>query len=90
MTIDLVGRIDTFKGGIRTTFDRVPDVPVKKFVLTLPGGKRGLLVNSDNLCKKKLRSVIQLKGQNGKKSNRKPLLRTPCGGKKQGKGKNVR
>ena len=39
--IDLVGRIDSFKGGIRTTFDRVPDVPVTKFVLTLPGGKHG-------------------------------------------------
>ncbi len=44
--IDLVGRIDSFKGGIRTTFGRVPDVPVTKFVLTLPGGKKGLLVNS--------------------------------------------
>jgi hypothetical protein len=50
--VDLVGRIDTFHGGIRTTFDRVPDVPVSKFMLTLPGGKHGLLVNSRNLCPK--------------------------------------
>jgi hypothetical protein len=76
--IDLVGRIDSFKGGIRTTFDRVPDVPVTKFVLTLPGGKKGLLVNSRSLCAKPVKAIIRIKGQNGKKANRKPKLRTPC------------
>ncbi len=84
--IDLVGRIDTFQGGIRTTFDRVPDVPVTKFVLTLPGGKHGLLVNSTNLCKQRIRAVIQLKGQNGKRANKRPFVKTPCkGAKKQSK-----
>lgn len=79
VTIDLVGRIDSFKGGIRTTFAHVPDVPVEKFVMTLPGGKRGLLVNSTNLCAKKVQSVIRFKAQNGKKRNpRHTTLRTPC------------
>lgn len=81
--IDLVGRIDSFRGGIRTTFDRVPDVPVEKFVMTLPGGKKGLLVNSRNLCQKPVRAFIRLKAQNGKKANSKPKLRTPCKGKKR-------
>lgn len=89
--IDLVGRIDSFKGGIRTTFDRVPDVPVTKFVLTLPGGKHGLLVASRNLCAKPVKAIVQLKGQNGKKANKRPKLRTPCKGKHpkkhRGKGK---
>jgi hypothetical protein len=81
--IDIVldGRIDSYKGGIRTTFDRVPDVPVSKFVLTLPGGKHGLLVASRNLCAKPVKGVIQLKGQNGKTANRHLKLRTPCKGK---------
>jgi hypothetical protein len=79
--IDLDGRIDSYKGGIRTTFDRVPDVPVTKFVLTLPGGKHGLLVASRNLCAKPVKGIIQLKGQNGKKANRHVKLRTPCKGK---------
>jgi hypothetical protein len=79
--IDLAGRIDSFKGGIRTTFDRVPDVPVSKFVLTLPGGKHGLLVASRNLCAKAVKAIVQLKGQNGKKANRRLKLRTPCKGK---------
>jgi hypothetical protein len=83
--IDLVGRIDSFQGGIRTTFDHVPDVPVTKFVMTLPGGKHGLLVASTNLCKKPVRAVIQLKGQNGRKANKHPVVRTPCNGKKKSK-----
>ncbi len=83
VTIDLVGRIDSFKGGIRTTFAHVPDVPVEKFVMTLPGGKRGLLVNSTDLCARKVHSVIRFKAQNGKKRNpRHTTLRTPCKQKK--------
>jgi hypothetical protein len=87
--IDIVldGRIDSYKGGIRTTFDRVPDVPVSKFVLTLPGGKHGLLVASRNLCSKPVKAIIQLKGQNGKKANRHAKLRTPCKGKHRRKSK---
>ena len=83
--IDLVGRIDSFKGGIRTTFDRVPDVPVTKFVMILPGGKKGLLVNSRSLCAKPVKAIIRIKGQNGKKANSRPKLRTPCKKKKHGK-----
>jgi hypothetical protein len=83
--IDLVGRIDSFKGGIRTTFGRVPDVPVTKFVMTLPGGKKGLLVNSTNLCAKPVRAIIRIKAQNGKKMNRKPKLKTSCSGKRRHK-----
>jgi hypothetical protein len=77
--IDLVGRIDSFKGGIRTTFDRIPDVPVSKFTMTLPGGKHGLLVASKNLCKGKVKAIIRIKGQNGKKANKRTKLKTPCG-----------
>ena len=80
--IDLVGRIDSFKGGIRTTFDRVPDVPVTKFVLTLPGGKHGLLVNSRNLCAKPVKAIIQLKAQNGKKSQQQAEAAHSVQGKK--------
>jgi len=80
--IDISGRstkhFDRYR---RTTFDRVPDVPVTKFVLTLPGGKHGLLVASRNLCAKPVKGIIQLKGQNGKKANRHMKLRTPCKGK---------
>jgi hypothetical protein len=83
----LVGRIDSFHRGIRTTYDKVPDAPVTKFILTLPGGKKGLLENSRNLCKgKKIRAIVRFKAQNGKKSNQRPKLRTPCG-RRKGHGK---
>jgi hypothetical protein len=85
--IDLVGRIDSFKGGIRTTFDRVPDVPVSKFTMTLPGGKHGLLVASKNLCKGRVKAIVQIKGQNGKKANKRQKVRIPCGKKRHGKRK---
>jgi hypothetical protein len=76
--IALAGRIDTVKGRMRTTYDVVPDVPVSKFVLTLPGGRHGLLVNSGSLCARKYRVIARFKGQNGKKANQRPKLRTPC------------
>jgi len=85
--VDVVldGRIDSVKGRLRTTFDTVPDVPVSRFVVTIKGGKkRGLLVNSTNLCAKKYKVIARFTGQNGKKANQKPKLRTPC---KKHKGK---
>jgi hypothetical protein len=85
--VDVVldGRIDSIKGRLRTTFDTVPDVPVSKFTVTIRGGKKkGLLVNSKNLCAKKYKVIARFTGQNGKKANQKPKLRTPC---KKHKGK---
>lgn len=79
--VDVVldGRIDSVKGRLRTTFATVPDVPVSKFTLTVRGGKRrGLLVNSTNLCAKKYKVIARFTGQNGKKANQRPKLRTPC------------
>lgn len=82
--IDLDGRIDSFKGGIRTTFARIPDLPVSKFVLVLPGGKHGLLQASTNLCAKPVKGIIRLVGQNSRKSHRHVTIQTPC--KKKHKG----
>jgi hypothetical protein len=52
--------------------------------MTLPGGKRGLLVNSTNLCAEPVKAIIKMRAQNGRKANRKSTLRTPCDGKKRG------
>jgi hypothetical protein len=85
--IDLVGRTDSVRGRIRNIFDRVPDVPVSKFILILRGGSRGLLVNSRDLCPRKrqgakskqLRAGVRLTGQNSRRSFRKKqAVRTPC------------
>lgn len=76
--IHLVGRIDSVRGGIRSTFEAVPDAPVTKFVLTMKGGKQGLLVNSRNLCKKRAFADVKLDGQNGKTADQRPRLNSSC------------
>jgi hypothetical protein len=79
--IDLAGRIDSINGGIRSTFAAVPDAPVTKFVLEMKGGKKGLLVNSRNLCRSANRAVVKMDGQNGKAHDFRPALRSGCGKK---------
>jgi hypothetical protein len=84
--IDLVGRIDSPKsGGIRSTFESVPDAPVSKFILEMQGGNKGLIVNSEDICKGKHRALANFKGQNGKRHEFKPVVKAQCGGKKKGK-----
>jgi hypothetical protein len=77
--IDLSGRIDSVNARIRNTFDLVPDAPVSKFVLTMQGGKKGLLVNNTELCKAKPRASVKFDGQNGKVADSQPLVKVGCG-----------
>jgi hypothetical protein len=78
--VELSGVTDTTKSGrLRNTFEMVPDVPVSKFVLTVRGGKRGLLVSTRNLCKHKQFARMELNGQNGARVLKKKLrVRTSC------------
>jgi len=77
--IDLDGRIDSIKGGIRTSFEAVPDAPVSKVVVQMFGGKKGLLVNSRNLCRSGGgRMTIKMAAHNNRRSNVTPALRNEC------------
>ena len=78
--IDVVldGHIDSIKGGIRNTFEAVPDAPVSKFTLEMQGGKKGLLQNSTNICKAPQKASVTLTGQNGKSTEASPLLKASC------------
>jgi hypothetical protein len=80
IAINLRGKVDTAKNsGIRTTFRTVPDAPVTDFRLRIPGGKDGLLVNSENVCSSRPKVVLRMRGQNGMRSNRRQRLGTSCG-----------
>lgn len=79
INIDLVGRIDSVKGQIRNTFEALPDAPVSKFVLEMQGGKKGLLVNSTNICRKPQRAKVTFKGQNGMSRGSNPVVKAQCG-----------
>ncbi|HEX8688835.1 MAG TPA: hypothetical protein VF729_01170 [Solirubrobacterales bacterium] len=84
--INVVSRIDSKNGGIRNTFDVIPDAPVSKFVLTLQGGKKGLIVNSRDLCKGRIsRADIRFTAHNGRVANLRPKLQPQCGGKRKGR-----
>lgn len=73
--------------GLRLT-EVLPDAPVSKFSLTLNGGKRGLLVNSDDVCAS-APARARMVGQNGKGVDLRPrLLHSKCG-KAKGKSRNA-
>ena len=81
IAIDLVGKVDSAKsGGLRTTFSVIPDAPITRFELHMEGGAKGLLENSENLCAKhaKNRAVVDLTGQNGKRYDSRPKVKTRC------------
>jgi hypothetical protein len=80
--IDLAGRIDSVGGGIRTVFKTVPDAPVTSFTLRMKGGKKGLLVNSQNLCKGANRATVKTNGHNGKAHSFNPIVGNSCGSKR--------
>jgi hypothetical protein len=100
LLVDLKGQINvrlrgvistSKKAGMRTVFSGLPDAPVSKFVLKMNGGKKGLLINSKDLCKvkaKKRVSALNMTAQNGKqlKNNKLNLQISGCP-KKKGKKK---
>jgi hypothetical protein len=81
--VNVIGRIDSFKGGIRSSFETIPDAPVSKFTLDMQGGKKGLVVNSRNLCAAKNKADAKFVGQNGVAYDFKPVVQPSCGGKRK-------
>ncbi|HEX5712130.1 MAG TPA: hypothetical protein VFX85_02325 [Solirubrobacterales bacterium] len=73
--VEVGGKIDSVRGGMRATFTVLPDAPVTKFTMTLKGGKKGLLAISDNLCK--FRPVVS--SRMGGQNNVGTVVRSPMG-----------
>ena len=74
---EVVGRTDSVKGALRNTFEMVPDVPVSKFVLSLQGGRKSLLVASRNLCKGTQRARVNMAAHNAARQLRRPRINIP-------------
>jgi hypothetical protein len=85
----LNGKVDTDAAeGIRNTFEAVPDAPVSRFVLEMKGGaKKGLLVNSENICSKAQKASVRFVAQNGKALDLRPTIANSCGKKSKDKKK---
>jgi hypothetical protein len=87
---EAAGRTDSINGGIRNTFDFVPDVPVTKLTLQLQGGKKGLLTNSKDICAGNAgKAEATYTAHNGTAYTAQPQLQVRCGAKakKKAKGK---
>jgi hypothetical protein len=71
--IQLRGVISSQNARLKTVFRSTPDVAVNKFTLTMKGGNRGLLVNSQNLCDRPRSGFLNLKAQNSRRLKSKNL-----------------
>jgi hypothetical protein len=83
LAVDLNGQIHVFAhgrvdkgrgGGLRNTFEVIPDAPVSKISLQLLGGRKGLLENSEELCEKPRRATAHFVGQNAAISDFRPRI----------------
>ena len=87
---EAVGRIDSKHGGIRTIFTQVPDAPVSRVVLRLQGGKKGLVVNSTNLCSRAHRAAVKATAHNAKVKSLKVAVKPSCQKRKRHSGQRRR
>jgi hypothetical protein len=78
--VEAVARIDSKNGGIRATFSDIPDVPASRVIVNMQGAKKGLIVNSTNLCARAHRASVLLDAHNSKRISLRPEMRTKCGG----------
>jgi len=83
--IRLRGVISGKNARLKTVFNGTPDVAVNKFILTMKGGNKGLLINSRNLCSSRTSGFLNLLAQNSRRERNKNLqLNIPaCRGGKQ-------
>jgi hypothetical protein len=77
----------TKQGGVDAFFDELPDQPLERFVMTLRGGKHGLLTNSTDICAAPPFASVSSIAQNNIGAKFDTVLRGTCGGKGSAKGK---
>jgi hypothetical protein len=77
--IEVVARIDrTPAGGLRASFEALPDAPITRFTMSLSGGKRSLLVNAANLCTSPQYAKARFIAQNNATDSQRPRIAVPC------------
>jgi len=83
--IEVLGKIDSYKGGLRAKFDLLPDAPVSKFTMSLLGGDHALIVNATNTCQNPQVSTAKFVGQNNANRNLRVPMKVKCPKKKAAK-----
>jgi hypothetical protein len=77
--VSVVGYVDAVHARLRTRFATIPDAPISKFVLSMKGGKKGLLVNDTDICRAKPKASVSFIAHNGKTSNAAVPVKAACG-----------
>jgi hypothetical protein len=77
--LEAASRIDSVNGGIRNSFEFVPDVPFTKLTLQMQGGKKSLLVNSSNICTTTNKADVNYSAHNGLTAEAQLALTVKCG-----------
>jgi hypothetical protein len=62
-------------GRLRIRLSALPDAPLTSAVITLPGGRHGLLVNNESPCARPRHVTVGLSAHNGKRRRLRPPLR---------------
>lgn len=68
LKVEVAVRSDSVKGALRNTVVAAPDAPVSYFRLQMFGGRKGLIVNSRNICRGKNQARVAMKAHNGRRS----------------------
>jgi hypothetical protein len=75
----LEGKLTASKAGaLSVSFEDLPDVPLTKFALQLPGAKKGLFKVTSSLCARTQRATALTDGQNAATADQRPLLQAGC------------
>jgi hypothetical protein len=77
LRVEVAIRNDSVKGALRNTVQVVPDAPVSYFRLQLFGGKKGLIVNSRNICVGSNKAAVVLDAHNGARTVLRPNALNP-------------
>jgi hypothetical protein len=77
--VEVASRIDSVNGGIRARIESAPDAPLTKVLLHMQGQKKGLIINSRDICQGSNKADIELDAQNGKFYDLRPQLKAKCG-----------
>jgi hypothetical protein len=87
--VEALGKIDSFKGGLRARFDLLPDAPLTRFTMSLRGGDHGIIANAINTCQHPQVASARFIAQDNAVHKAQVPLRVKCGksGKGGGKGK---
>jgi hypothetical protein len=76
--VEVDARIDSIRGGLRASFESVPDVPVERFTIVMQGGRKGLLINSVDVCARTHRASAEFVAQSGRETTLRPKLVAKC------------